>query len=357
MKIERYRAPAVKDVLFFASDSGFQVSKLQVTPLSGQGRRAAFASGASADRQVAERVLWKGGGVRISVDGRPPIRLEGTLDLPSAFTLVGIEPPQRIGDVRLDIVSTPTFAALAGLESLDLSHTLIQHGDTQHLAGLARLAKLNLAFTNIGDESLQRLRACTGLRRLVLAGTPISSDGMKHLAELQNLEELDLRGTSVSDTGLESLEGLNRLRSLVLDGTAVTDAGLEHLCSLTGLTRLSLFNTSISDAGLAQLSRMQGLKDLCLVGTHVTQSGIESLRQSLPQCRLESDVEGALELLHVINPDLPCLGDPRWRFMDNVLVSPECYGLSCLQIPYAPPAEYDLDRGSTGSGKDAWGSA
>ena len=353
--LEDFRAPPVKNVLFLATGGSLHVSKLQVTPFAGQGRPVDLVSG-SADRQVAEHVLWKGGAVRVSVDGRPPIRLEDTLELPPAFTLVGIEPPQRSGDVRFDIVSTPSFAALAGLESLDLSHTLVQDEDTQHLAGLSRLAKLNLAYTWVGDAGLQRLIDCSGLRRLVLADTPVSSDGLKHLAELKDLQELDLSYTSVSDAGLESLKGLSRLRSLVLDGTTVTDAGLEHLCSLTSLTRLSLINTCISDAGLGQLGRMRGLNDLCLVGTQVTPGGAESFRRIIPQCRIETAGDGKLELLHIINSNLPQLQDPPWRFVDNVLVSPECIGPSCLQIPYAPPEEYDLEIvARRRSGKDALG--
>ena len=62
------------------------------------------------------------------------------------------------------------------------------------------------------------------------------------------------------------MKGLTNLRDLRLPRTQVTDAGLEHLKGLTNLEQLWLHETK------------------------VTQAGVSKLRESLPRCRVKTQI-------------------------------------------------------------------
>ena len=101
-------------------------------------------------------------------------------------------------------------------------------------------------------------------------------------------EELDLSGPETTDEVLaEKLKGLTKLEVLDLANTKITDAGLVHLKGLTKLEGLNLWGTQVTDAGLEHLKGFSNLEEVYLSGTQVTDARVQSLREALPDCKIE----------------------------------------------------------------------
>jgi tetratricopeptide (TPR) repeat protein len=206
-------------------------------------------------------------------------------------------------------------AALAGLETLDLSGTQVSNAGLGQLKELTNLKTLLLNNTKVGDDALVHVTALANLRELALNGTTVSDVGLRHLKTLTNLTNLGLGNTEVSDAGLEQLKGMTNLRDLYLvqtkvsdaglahlrtltqlgglhlGGTAVSDAGLAHLTTLSELKHLGLGGTRITDAGLEQLKGLTNLQHLDVTGTKVTVAGVDALRQAMPNCEILSNAK------------------------------------------------------------------
>ncbi len=93
------------------------------------------------------------------------------------------------------------------------------------LSGFSELWFLDLAYTDTGDITAERLAALTGLRKLSLLGTKISNEGLRAIGTLPNLEMLSLYRTAVTDEGLAHLHELPKLRLLVVGETSITKKG------------------------------------------------------------------------------------------------------------------------------------
>lgn len=112
--------------------------------------------------------------------------------------------------------------------------------------------------------------------RVYRSGSDISlqcgdhSFGDDQLAQLQN-----------------ELETLPDLKILNLSFTATGDAGLTHLCGLRDLEYLSLYGTKVTDEGVQKLEGMRQLRELNLHETSVTAAGVATLREKLPNCRVD----------------------------------------------------------------------
>jgi hypothetical protein len=111
---------------------------------------------------------------------------------------------------------------------------------------------------------------------------------MPHLAGLTSLRKLNLWRVPITDAGVASLAGLIKLEWLNLDNTQFfSDAGLVHLKDLKQLSFLHLGSTAVTDAGMSQLAGLTSLEDLKVTRTAVTEDGVASLRESLPDTRIQ----------------------------------------------------------------------
>jgi hypothetical protein len=139
---------------------------------------------------------------------------------------------------RLDAAGQMTDAMLAevsrvaGITSLDLggSKELTDDG-LRHLAGLPRLAHLNLSGTAITDRGLELLRELPALESISLAMTRVTDEGMTWLTSCHELARVDLSWTRTGDDAIRALAGKHKLRQL-RSGNGVTDAGLALLHEL-----------------------------------------------------------------------------------------------------------------------------
>ena len=248
-------------------------------------------------------------------------------------------------DARLDVSKTASadLSCLSKLQPddvqyLDLANSDIDNNSLRHVGRLTGLRILNLNYTKITDAGIEHLSRLKKLRVIWLSafgvhekGFGVGDKAMKVLATLPRLEWIDLRLSKVGDVGLAELAKLKSLRYLGLAGTKITDAGLVHLKRLPHLRfltldgrgekskitdeglkivgglrelwRLDLNATKVTDKGLVHLRGLTRLKWLCIDDTKVTEAGLKHLKPltSLEHLRLYINItdEGAGHLAKV----------------------------------------------------------
>jgi hypothetical protein len=159
---------------------------------------------------------------------------------------------------------------------------------------------ISIRARGLADEDIPRLSRLQNLQILDFGGghksmaAKITDHGVRSLAYLQlpGLETLTLDHTSITDDGVCEAAQIKTVRWLSLMAcSGVTDKGLSLLVTMTNLAALDLRGcTNITDSGVLHLSRMVSLKEVLLGGCKgVSIEGVESLRASLPACRVEKD--------------------------------------------------------------------
>ena len=115
----------------------------------------------------------------------------------------------------------------------------------------------------------------------------VTTAGLASFAGCSHLSSLSISGPGLTSEGLAHFKGNANLTSLTLAGPGVTDAGLAHFREMRDLSQVILTGTHITDAGLPVLHTAQRLLQLNLEATDVTADGLNTLKQALPQCRIE----------------------------------------------------------------------
>src|SRR5450432_1020272 len=194
---------------------------------------ATFAAFAASDREAADWVIRKGGRVMVN-GGRLPVA--GLAALPPG--------PLQITGV-------------------DLTGTVLDPKELEHLAGLDRVRELYLpgsAFTPGSGSKLDgnaELKAIAGMKELqrlqfslhFLPYFNLTDAGLATISGLTNLKELrceqckvEKRGLAAFvNNGMSSVAGMRNLRRLYLRDTSVTDEGLKSIGGLTKLEELDLY--------------------------------------------------------------------------------------------------------------------
>lgn len=183
---------------------------------------------------------------------------------------------QPVGDAQL--AKLP-----ARIQKLDLEATEVGDLGVQKLAGLKDLRELNLSYTTVTDAGIAALAALPNLKVLRLAGTQISGVGLnglkavvdldlsacpvKSIPMLPSIERLNLSGSDVGDAALADLAKLPALKALNLNSTDVGDAGLKNLAALTGLRELGLNYGRFTDKGMDALKPLTELRKIEMVRT------------------------------------------------------------------------------------------
>ncbi len=97
---------------------------------------------------------------------------------------------------------------------------------------------------------------------------------------------LNLAGSNLDDESMEIIGQLSNLRKLNLEHNPITDKSLKSIEGLDKLECLNLFNTRVSAAGVNNLSRWPALTELYLGQTLVDQDVIKALRQQYSQIEI-----------------------------------------------------------------------
>ncbi|WP_439620464.1 leucine-rich repeat domain-containing protein [Gemmata sp.] len=120
-----------------------------------------------------------------------------------------------------------------------------------------------------------------------LSFKPVADAELKELAGLKRLAVLNLAYTQVTDAGVKELVPLKNLTTLSLRGTKVTGSGFRALAPLKSLTTMDLRATHVSDAGLRELGAVKSLTSLDLIAIMGTVEGVNGLQRALPKCKIE----------------------------------------------------------------------
>jgi hypothetical protein len=148
------------------------------------------------------------------------------------------------------------------------------------LIGLGLLiAAFPLAFSSLVPIDLgPRERIVDGQRHITLTGWDRKDYAL--LGSKNDVVVLQMANSDVTDQTLEKLKGMNMLKELDLNNTQVTDAGLKVLRELPALSSLRLKNTKITDQGFQEaLAGKESLMQLDLTGTGVNRETVQAWRE------------------------------------------------------------------------------
>jgi Leucine-rich repeat (LRR) protein len=81
----------------------------------------------------------------------------------------------------------------------------------------------------INDASLKCVLGLPNLKRLDLAFSNVGDDGVKHVSKLRVLEDLNLKGSDVSDLSVFNLSQMHSLQRLNVEHTKITQSGSRAL--------------------------------------------------------------------------------------------------------------------------------
>ena len=95
------------------------------------------------------------------------------------------------------------------------------HEQIETIGGRVEIA-LDLSYTGLTDNDLEKLDLPKHLTRLDLAGTAVTDSGLPILARCKHLQILNLDHTQVSDECLETLKRLPAVYRVNLNGTRVS---------------------------------------------------------------------------------------------------------------------------------------
>lgn len=237
---------------------------------------------------------------------------------------------------------------LRGVRTLNLNDTSVSDDGLEAIRSWRKLTYLGLMKSQVTSRGLRHLEELQSLDSLILENTSVNDDGAASIAKLRSLKTLSLGGTKITSASIPPLSSL-LLDILALSQTQVDDAAISHLCQMKTLNWLMLDGSRVSGEGLLQLRdalpacqldgelvdltswppgdvpdgawsgillRLRPLHDegrlklidasgigiadrhlqqldgftklqmLDLRETRVTDAGVESLRQSLPGCKI-----------------------------------------------------------------------
>lgn len=164
-----------------------------------------------------------------------------------------------------------------------LLETAVDAAELRNLPADFPLRHLELPLTLLDDGGAEAVARLAALEVLVVGESPLTNIGLQSLARLRNLRRLNLPLVAADDAGAAALAQLPQLESLRLGGPKLTGATLKQLATAQPPLRfLILRNMPLGDADLESLASLTKLESLYLEGTQVTEAGAQRLERSRP---------------------------------------------------------------------------
>lgn len=182
----------------------------------------------------------------------------------------------ELANTDIDDDSLAVLSHLKNLETLYLYHPQGRTTDAamKHIGRLTKLKVLRMSSTQVTDAGLIHLASLENLREIWLPRR-VTDAGLLHLRGFRHLEYLWMT-PEMTDNGVAALHAHPHLRILWLPYT-ITDAGLAHLRALSKLEELHLSSKHVTDAGLAYIGECNNLKKLYLLDMNISDNGLKHL--------------------------------------------------------------------------------
>jgi Leucine-rich repeat (LRR) protein len=171
------------------------------------------------------------------------------------------------------------------LENIELGH-IKNNMDISCLGELPCLSYLALTAIDIDQAGLAFLNNFPKLEILKISECKIANNNLQPLSNLIKLHTLMFDCTRLNDSSLIYLKDLPSLSYLDISYTNISDRGLAYLHDIPTLHTLVLGGETIKDTAMGYLKSMQQLQYLVLINTFNRDEDIETLRKSLPNCRI-----------------------------------------------------------------------
>lgn len=111
----------------------------------------------------------------------------------------------------------------------------------------------HVTLTGWDEESYAFLKDESDIVVLQMANSDVTDETLRLLRGHRDLRELDINESQVTDAGLAVLAALPNLASLKLRGTKITDEGFQqHLLPLTNLNQVDLRDTAVTPESVDQ---------------------------------------------------------------------------------------------------------
>lgn len=107
---------------------------------------------------------------------------------------------------------------------------------------------------SFSSQELQQLKSIAkNTVELNLSNLPLTDQDIDFINSFENLENLDLSGSAITDESCQALSKLQKLKSLKIYNTKIGDASVNALASIPNLSNLYVYQTDISADGINDL--------------------------------------------------------------------------------------------------------
>jgi hypothetical protein len=212
-----------------------------------------------------------------NASGMEELDLTGSHVPPEALPRLGVLHGLVIlGLGGLDLTEAlPIIASLRGLRTLALPFARLPQGWAPLLAGLPRLASLDLTATGATDEDVRTFGPVGSLEELLLSSDPVGDEGVIAVSRLPRLRHIALSASAVGARGLRAVTEMVSLQKLELAYLSLTDEELASLGAAPALLQVDLTQTSAGDHTACALPRQ--LRAARFFGTSITRASVACL--------------------------------------------------------------------------------
>ena len=196
------------------------------------------------------------------------------------------------------------FAKLPNLtEFLWSAAALPAEKDAEAFAEFGKSPKLKkLRLTGLRTENdkfptaaLVALAQAPQLADLDVSGAPLTAADLAAVdwkIGFAKLTKLNLYQTQVGDAGVDALLPLtDRLTSLNLDDAQIGPDSAAKIAQFTELTFLHVGRSTLDDASIAEFAKLSKLAKIHVTRSKATEAGADALRAALPNCEVVSQPE------------------------------------------------------------------
>jgi len=158
-----------------------------------------------------------------------------------------------------------------------------------------RLTALQTENGKFPTAALVALAQTPQLADLDVSGAPLTAADLTAVdwkTGFAKLTKLNLYQTKIGDAGVDALLPLtDRLTSLNLDDAQIGPASAKKIAQFTELTFLHVGRSTLDDASIAEFAKLGKLAKIHVTRSKATEAGADALRAALPNCEVVSQPE------------------------------------------------------------------